>query len=171
VGQLSEERREPDALAPLEEFARDNPSDPLAHFTLGDSLYQKYSADYQRQKADDSDLKLSLLHLSKAIELNPVYAEAYSQRGVVRSVLGDREGAKQDYDQAIEINPRYDRAFFNRGYWFEQQHRYSEAIADYERCIVLSTNTASNQDVRRRIENLHVKERMRRRTVPSELVL
>jgi len=45
---------------------------------------------------------------SKAIELNPNYAEAYMTRGrdKIFQFLKDEEGAYSDWNKAIEINPR-----------------------------------------------------------------
>ncbi|MFN7202304.1 MAG: tetratricopeptide repeat protein [Aphanizomenon sp.] len=37
--------------------------------------------------------------------MNPNYADAYYNRGIVRNDLGDKQGAIDDYTLAIKINP------------------------------------------------------------------
>ncbi|MEB3148317.1 MAG: tetratricopeptide repeat protein, partial [Sphaerospermopsis sp.] len=37
-------------------------------------------------------------------------------RGVVKSDLGDKKGAIDDFTQAITINPQFAKAYHNRGY-------------------------------------------------------
>ncbi len=51
---------------------------------------------------------------SKAIELNPLYAEAYYSRGIMRSSDGDDPGAAEDFDQAIQLDPQYSDAYRSR---------------------------------------------------------
>lgn len=41
--------------------------------------------------------------LDRAIELNPEYAYAYSNRGNARSAQGDLAGARADYERALAI--------------------------------------------------------------------
>lgn len=53
------------------------------------------------QKKDDC-----LNDLSKAIELQPLYAYRYSCRGFVKQLLGDKTGAKVDYTQALKLDPK-----------------------------------------------------------------
>ncbi len=46
---------------------------------------------------------------------NSTYStDAYLNRGLAKSDLGDNYGAIQDYDKAIEINPKYAKAYVNR---------------------------------------------------------
>ena len=53
--------------------------------------------------------------LSKAIELDPRLALAYSVRGAGYFVKGQFDRAISDCTKAIELNPRYAEAFNNRG--------------------------------------------------------
>ena len=154
---LYREGKHAEAVKILEDYVSDNPQDALGHYTLADSLYLKYSDDYEKNRSNTDDLNLSLVHFSKAIELKPDYAEAYSQRGVVRLVLGDEAGAKEDYEKAIQANPALDRVYFNRAYWYEKQTRFPEAIVDYKRYIALSNNNKWRDDAARRIETLELK--------------
>ena len=153
------------------QLVESHPRDATAHYKLAEALYQKYTTDFAVGRSHEADLQASLNHFSRAIEINALYAEAYSQRGVVRSVLGDEQGAREDYEKAIAINPYLEATFFNRAHWFERQNRYSEAIADYEKFISLSADDAWRKEARKRIDALKVKDRIRRITGASELGL
>ena len=69
------------------------------YFAAGVSKYQ--SGDNQGALAD----------YNRAIQLNPRYALAYVNRGVIRSALRDSRGASADFDRAIEIDPNYAQAY------------------------------------------------------------
>jgi tetratricopeptide (TPR) repeat protein len=44
---------------------------------------------------------------NRALKLNPNNADAYSDRGAIREILGDFAGATADYDKVIELRPGY----------------------------------------------------------------
>ena len=52
---------------------------------------------------------------SKALELNPRLAEAYSNRGITYDTKGQYDKAITDYSKAIELNPGLAQAYNNRG--------------------------------------------------------
>lgn len=52
---------------------------------------------------------------SKAIQLDPQFANAYYTRGNAKRELGDTVGAIADYERAIEHNPQFAAAYYNRG--------------------------------------------------------
>ena len=52
---------------------------------------------------------------TKAIEINPRFAEAYYNRGLAYGKKGQYDKAISDYTKAIEINPRFAEAYNNRG--------------------------------------------------------
>jgi tetratricopeptide (TPR) repeat protein len=69
-----------------------------------------FSAEFYFNKGkteylDKSDDKNALIHLSKAIELNPNYTDAYIERGLIKFDLKDYNGSIQDLNKAIGIKP------------------------------------------------------------------
>lgn len=61
---------------------------------------------------DGSD---KLRFYSQAIDLNPNFAEAFYQRGVLRELQGDQAGALEDFDAAIRLKPHFGGALICRG--------------------------------------------------------
>ena len=53
--------------------------------------------------------QLALKDYDKAIELQPDFYDAYNNRGVVKSDLGDYADAISDYDKVIELSPKDSR--------------------------------------------------------------
>ena len=47
----------------------------------------------------------AIAHYDRAIKLNPDYVDAYYNRGVAKSALGDHNGAETDFKRAIELDP------------------------------------------------------------------
>ncbi|MGF1478611.1 MAG: tetratricopeptide repeat protein [Cyanophyceae cyanobacterium] len=54
-------------------------------------------------KAEEGDSIEALQNYSQAISLNPQYARAYGERGLLRANLGDKHGAREDYQQAAQL--------------------------------------------------------------------
>lgn len=58
-------------------------------------------------------LQEALTGYQHALAADPDYAEAYSNRGVVKSALGDIDGAIADYNTAVKLKPDLGAAFYN----------------------------------------------------------
>jgi tetratricopeptide (TPR) repeat protein len=57
-----------------------------------------------------NDPKKAIDYFSKAIALNPAYANAYFARGYAYSKLNDKKNAKADYNACLSIEPNHDGA-------------------------------------------------------------
>ena len=86
--------------------------------------------------------ELSLNLLSRAISLNPDYAEALNNRGNVFKEIKRFDEAMADYDKAISLKPDYAEALNNRGIILKNLKRFDEAMADYDKAISLKPDYA-----------------------------
>lgn len=88
--------------------AKTAPSDPKTHNNLGD--YYSRHQDYDK----------AILEFTKAIELNPNYADAYHNRGLTYMQKKESDKAISDYQKAIELNPALWQSYRNlAGVYFD----------------------------------------------------
>ena len=67
-----------------------------------------------------------------AIALNPGYAKAFNNRGILRAAyFKDYYGAISDFDQAIKLNPHYPEAYLGRGTAFLYLENINQACKDW----------------------------------------
>lgn len=79
---------------------------------------------------------------NQAIHINPNDAEAYLNRGIAHSDLGNCQGAIQDYNQALNISPNYAAAYYNRGIaHFGLEDKQTE-IEDYTKALEIDPEFA-----------------------------
>ena len=108
----------------------------LTLFLMQDAAeyYNKGLADWHK-----GDYDSAIANCTKAIELDPKYAEAWYQRGVTRSVKADTEGAIADFSKRIELD-FYGWAYKRRGFLRFDLGQYAEALADLHKgCEVHSS--------------------------------
>ena len=128
-----------------------------------DAIQTKINED--KTKAEDAakEAKVSQLFAeafnekdsSRAIELytqllalNPDYAKAYNNRGVVKSDLGDKSGALSDYDKSISLNPDFAESYNNRGWLKIDLDDLAGSLSDCNRAISLNPDYAETYDSR-----------------------
>lgn len=78
-------------------------TDPQAYYNKGLAYY--YLKQYD----------MAIENYNVAVELDSNYEEAYGQRGIVKSLSGDPEGAKTDFRKAILIKPEKGLNYYNYG--------------------------------------------------------
>ena len=77
----------------------------------------------------------ALKDYSRAIELSPNNAAAYTNRGVAYGEKGEFDLAIKDYFSALKINPDFANAYNNRGYTYGEKGEIERAIKDLDRAI------------------------------------
>jgi tetratricopeptide (TPR) repeat protein len=106
---------------------RDNAVD---HYNRGVDHWQNHEYDQ------------AVSEFTRAIQINPEYAEAYNSRGITYRDKNEYELAIEDYNKAIEINPQYAEAFNNRGNAYEGKGEYDQAISNYNTAIEINPEYA-----------------------------
>ena len=101
-------------------------SDVLIHFNQGVDLY--------RQK----DYGKAIQAYQKVTELDPGYAEAYNNLGIIYQETGDFDRALSAYQKAIESNPRYEKALNNLGVILFLKGRYEESIQAFQKALAIN---------------------------------
>lgn len=91
---------------------------------------------------ESSKLSSAILEYSKAIKLNPKYAEAYINRGFAFAKLGQPKKAIPDCNRAIQLNPKYASAYTCRGIVYAKLGQLTQAISDHSRSIQLNPKHA-----------------------------
>jgi predicted TPR repeat methyltransferase len=76
----------------------------------------------------------------QAIELQPDYAQAYYNRGVALTKLGQLEAAVDSYNRAIQIQPDYAEAYYNRGKTLNDLGKLVEAVACFNKVLEISSD-------------------------------
>lgn len=117
----------------------------LEHKKQGDLYYKQNSPE------------LALEEYNKVIEIDPLFAQAYNNRGVVLAQQGRREEALQDFSRAVDLNPNDPQAFFNRGQTLAKEEKLHEAVNDLSRAIVLKPEYGKAYNLRA-VAYYHLKE-------------
>jgi len=80
--------------------------------------------------------------ISKAIQIDPGNAVAYSNRGIALQKLERWDAALFDYDHAIAIRPDLSLAYCNRGNVLKELKQWDAALASYDRAIEINPGFA-----------------------------
>lgn len=95
-----------------------------------------------REKLTQGQYALAVESYTRAIELTPNDATAYSGRSEAYEKLGKHELAIADCDTAVKLNPNYAYAYVYRGWIYENIGKYDQAIASFDTAIKLDPNSA-----------------------------
>jgi len=109
--------------------------------TIEDSDAVKWSEKRHRAFIEKS-WNVAIFAFDKATLLNPNYTEAYFNRGLAYSNLGNYNQAIADYNKAITLNPKKSGVYCSRGNAYSNLGNYSHAIAYYNKAIDLDPKDA-----------------------------
>jgi tetratricopeptide (TPR) repeat protein len=89
------------------------------------------------QNDNISDSRAAIEALTRAIELDPEFTQAYSLRALAYTQLEEHERAVVDYTQVIQLDAENIEAIYLRGASYAMINQPRRAIADYDRVIRL----------------------------------
>ena len=92
----------------------------------------------------EDEIDSAITNLSKAIELNPHYVDAYYKRGVAYYTNDEFDTAIADFGKVIELNPDHANAYHYRGNTYALNREYGKAISDYDKAIELKPEHADS---------------------------
>lgn len=90
------------------------------------------------------DLNGAIAFCTRAIQLNPDNAIAYSIRGAIYYRLNNFKSAIVDFNKAIALNPGDYKTFYNRGLAYVKLNDYRRAEADFGNAIRLNADDADS---------------------------
>ena len=129
AAQLLKDSRPADAIAPLSEAARLQPSDPIILHDLGLACLEV------------GRLADAITALRGAVASKPGYADAHFRLGVALEKWGDMRGAIVAYDRATEILPSLTEAWFRAGALVYTLGHRDEAIGCFRRAAASGPKT------------------------------
>ena len=94
-----------------------------------------------KESFDRWDWDAAIISFSRAIKLNPKYADAYLYRGL--SLIGkggEIDRAMSDLTKTIELEPGNVDAYEQRAFYHAVQEKYELAIKDYDKVVALAPN-------------------------------
>jgi tetratricopeptide (TPR) repeat protein len=95
--------------------------------TIGHSSFES-----EKSKTRDKWLEV-ISNYSKSIQIDPTFYIAYYNRGNVKSVIHDFDGALKDYETALRLNPDFSVAHFNYGFLLYYLNKKQEACVEFSR--------------------------------------
>jgi tetratricopeptide (TPR) repeat protein len=78
-----------------------------------------------------------------SISQNPTNALNYNNRGYVKEIKSDFQGAINDYTNALKLNPNFEPAYYNLGNVYANKGDFAEAIKNYEKAAAINPNDAN----------------------------
>jgi len=103
----------------------------LQQFPSSSVLYNTCGAVYKELGQFDASVEA----FSRAITIQPDYAEARSNMGGALQEQGKLEEAIEAYKKALAIKPDYAEAYYNMGVTLQEQGKLEEAIEAYKKAL------------------------------------
>lgn len=109
---------------------------------------------------DQKDWKLAEERFSTALKGDKRLVAAYNNRGRVRIMRYDLNGALQDFKQVLWLDPYNAAAQFNRGYVLSLQNQPQAALAAFNQAIVFERDNALYYNNRGTVHNSLAENRL-----------
>ena len=137
------------AMAELDKLIVSHPDDAVAYYNRGNSHLDMSMGQIMRLKkqgipkgmlavAVEKATAKAFDDYSKAIELMPDMASAYSNRSRIYMLRENTQEALTDINKAIELQPDNPNYYMNRGSLYVSQQQAEPALADYDKALELN---------------------------------
>ncbi len=91
---------------------------------------------------NDGQYDQAIVGFNKAIEVDPMHADAYFSRGYIHGIKDQNDKAISDYDIVLKITPKNIKAYLNRGITYVKKENYTKAISDFNKAIQINPKYA-----------------------------
>ena len=133
-----ENQKSEKAVIDSSNFVEDEVSTIEYGLTAEDNLFLGNWALYIGYNNNEANPTDAIKYFSKAIELDPNYAEAYLMRGRAKIGIQDMAGAMIDLNEAVTLEPNNSEAITERGNVKQMVGNITGALDDYEKAIQLN---------------------------------
>ena len=96
----------------------------------------------------DQNYNAAIADFTRAIEIDPAFVPAYTNRAAVKYETGDYDGAIEDDTRAIELEPQNSMVYGLRATSENAQGNYAQAIADWQKEIELNPSAQTKTQPR-----------------------
>ncbi|MEM7102492.1 MAG: tetratricopeptide repeat protein [Bacteroidota bacterium] len=127
------------ALADYAKVAQIEPNEPKAYGNSG-AIYARKAQLSSDSNQRNQNFQLALENLNRGIQLNPGYADALMNRGVVHSALGDPNAAIKDFTANQRISKPNHLVLYWRGLEYQKLNQHQQALNDFNQAIALNPN-------------------------------
>jgi len=87
---------------------------------------------------ETEDLAKAVHHFTKAIEADPKFAEAYSQRAIAHCLLEQWDRSMADCQRTVELMPCHFNAWAGLGHCHAHEGRWKEALSCYQKALSIN---------------------------------
>ena len=102
----------------------------------------------------DRQLYRAIDVFTEAIELDPMWAEAWNKRATVFYMIGEFQKSQDDIDKVLELEKRHFGALAGQGLVNIQLKNYEKAILSYKKAQEIYPSMQSPKTMIKQIENL-----------------
>jgi tetratricopeptide (TPR) repeat protein len=95
----------------------------------------------------EGDIGRAISDYSKALRLNPNFAEVYYNLGNIYENRGDFVSAISDFNKALRLNPNDFRAYYERADAYAHKGDFSRALLDILKALELDPNLAEDSEI------------------------
>lgn len=133
LGPLSEQLKDPDPVV-----------NEMAEHALWSIWFRSGSCEANHQLCkgaqamERQDMDEAIRHFTRAIEIDPKFAEAYNQRAIAHYLLDRLEDSIDDCRRTTELMPCHFGAWAGLGHGYAHLGRIDEALASYKKALKIN---------------------------------